>query len=131
MNEDQVYIVSSEKPVAVAAADLESAVKSHGFGVLHVHDLQKTMQNKGVDFPHPCRILEVCNPQQALRVLSARMEMNMLLPCRLSVWEEEGRTRIGMVRPTALLGMFRGDGSMAGVAEEVERATIAMIDDAR
>ncbi len=45
-----------------ATWDLEAAVKRNKFGVLHVHDLQKTLKEKGVDFPNACTILEVCNP---------------------------------------------------------------------
>ncbi|GIX47190.1 MAG: hypothetical protein KatS3mg131_1401 [Candidatus Tectimicrobiota bacterium] len=126
-----LYIVESDKPVATAARDLEAAVQRHGFGVLHVHNLQQTLKAKGIDFPHACLILEVCNPQQALRVLSQEMAVNLALPCRISVYEEGGRTKIGMVKPTALLALFPTTPSLQAVAEEVERETIAMIEEAR
>ena len=82
-------------------------MKRNKFGVLHVHDLQKTLQEKGVDFPNACRILEVCNPQRAVQVLTGNMTMNMALPCRISVYQEQGKTKIGMIRPTALLRSSR------------------------
>jgi uncharacterized protein (DUF302 family) len=125
------YVVTSGKSVEQAAADLEAAVKQHGFGVLHTYDLKKTLAGKGVELPHECRILEVCNPHQAARVLSADMAMNMALPCRISVYEEGGETRIGMIRPTALLASLSESPGLRGVAEEVEQATIRMIDDAK
>ena len=125
------YVVTSEKSVEQAAADLEAAVKQHGFGVLHTYDLKQTLAGKGVELPHECRILEVCNPHQAARVLSADMAMNMALPCRISVYEEGGETRIGMIRPTALLASLSESPGLRDVAEEVEQATIRMIDDAK
>jgi uncharacterized protein (DUF302 family) len=125
------YVVTSGKSVEQAAADLEAAVKQHGFGVLHTYDLKQTLAGKGVELPHECRILEVCNPHQAARVLSADMAMNMALPCRISVYEEGGETRIGMIRPTALLASLSESPSLRDVAEEVEQATIRMIDDAK
>jgi len=125
------YVVTSSKSVEQASADLETAVKQHGFGVLHTYDLKQTLASKGVELPHECRILEVCNPRQAARVLSADMSMNMALPCRISVYEEGGQTRIGMVRPTALLAGLSESPSLREVAEEVEQATIRMIDDAK
>lgn len=125
------YVVTSSKSVEQAAADLEAAVKQHGFGVLHTYDLKQTLASKGVELPHECRILEVCNPRQAARVLSADMSMNMALPCRISVYEEGGQTRIGMVRPTALLASLSESPSLREVAEEVEQATIRMIEDAK
>ena len=125
------YVVTSSKSVEQASADLETAVKQHGFGVLHTYDLKQTLASKGVELPHECRILDVCNPRQAARVLSADMSMNMALPCRISVYEEGGQTRIGMVRPTALLAGLSESPSLREVAEEVEQATIRMIEDAK
>ena len=126
-----LYVAESSKSVEDAARDLEAAVKAHKFGVLHVHDLKATMKAKGVDFPHECRILEVCNPQQAAKVLTADMSMNVALPCRISVYEEGGVTKIGMARPTALLGMLSADPALETVAKEVEAATVAMIEEAK
>ncbi len=126
-----LYIVETRKDVEAAAQDLEAAVKRNKFGVLHVHDLQKTLKEKGVDFPNACRILEVCNPQRALQVLTGNMGVNMALPCRISVYREGGTTKIGMIRPTALLALFPGSEKLKSVAEEVERETIHMIDEAR
>lgn len=125
------YVVSSEKSVEQATTDLEEAVRRNGFGVLHQYDLRKTLAGKGVELPHECRILDVCNPQQAARVLTADMGMNVALPCRISVYEEGGRTRIGMVKPTAMLASLSDSLELRGVAEDVERAITRMIDAAK
>jgi uncharacterized protein (DUF302 family) len=125
------YVVSSEKSVEQATTDLEEAVRRNGFGVLHQYDLKKTLAGKGVELPHECRILDVCNPQQAARVLTADMGMNVALPCRVSVYEEGGQTRIGMVKPTAMLASLSDSLELQGVAEDVELAITRMIDSAR
>lgn len=126
-----LYVVETKKDVETAVRDLEEAVKRNKFGVLHVHDLQKTLKEKGVDFPNACKILEVCNPQRAIQVLSVNMGVNMALPCRISVYRDGGKTKLGMIRPTALLALFPASAGLKSVAEEVERETIRMIDEAR
>jgi uncharacterized protein (DUF302 family) len=126
-----LYVIDTPKDVPTATRDLEEAVKRNKFGVLHVHDLQKTLQEKGVDFPNACRTLEVCNPQRAVQVLTRNMTTNMALPCRISVYQEQGKTKIGMIRPTALLALFPGAADLKTVAEDVERETMRMIDEAR
>jgi uncharacterized protein (DUF302 family) len=88
-----LYVTDTPKDVATATRDLEEAVKRNKFGVLHVHDLQKTLKEKGVDFPNACRILEVCNPQRAVQVLTGNMGMNMALPCRISVYQDRATAR--------------------------------------
>ncbi|MBS1135498.1 MAG: hypothetical protein H6R02_2639 [Burkholderiaceae bacterium] len=125
------YVVSSDKSVEQATTDLEEAVRRNGFGVLHQYDLKKTLAGKGVELPHECRILDVCNPQQAARVLTADMGMNVALPCRVSVYEDGGQTRIGMVKPTAMLASLSDSLELRRVAEDVELAIARMIDSAK
>lgn len=125
------YVVESEKTPDQATLDLEAAVKRHQFGVLYVHDLKETLRNKGFDLPAECRVLEICNPKQAADVLSQDMDMNLALPCRISVYQLDGKTRIGMIRPTALLAGLSSSEALQTIAREVERLTIAMIEEAR
>ncbi|HWT82999.1 MAG TPA: DUF302 domain-containing protein [Candidatus Acidoferrum sp.] len=126
-----LYIVETKKDVETAAHDLEEAVKRNKFGVLHIHNLKQTLKEKGVDFPNACKIFEVCNPQRATQVLSQNMTVNLALPCRISVYQEGGRTKIGMIKPTALLAIFPGAEGLKPIAEEVERETIKMIEEAK
>jgi uncharacterized protein (DUF302 family) len=126
-----LYVVETRKDVETAVRDLEEAVKRNKFGVLHIHDLQKTLKEKGVDFPNACKILEVCNPQRAVQVLMQNMGVNTALPCRISVYQEGGETKIGMILPTALLALFPGSADLKPVAEEVERETKRMIDEGK
>lgn len=125
------YIVESEKSFERAAADLDAAVKRHGFGVMRIHDLGNTLRSKGINFKEQCRVFEVCNPSQAAKVLSADMRLNMALPCRISVFTEEGKTKIGLIRPIQMLTALSDDPALAQVAKEVEEKTIQMVDGAR
>ncbi|MCF6262263.1 MAG: DUF302 domain-containing protein [Xanthomonadales bacterium] len=124
------YIRKTDKTIDQATADLEVAVVNHNFGVLHIHDIQQTLQGKGVDLQEQCRVLEVCNPNQAKKVLDADMTMNMALPCRISVYSDKGQNYIGMILPGAMLGMLSDSDTLAEVAREVEEQSIKMIDDA-
>ena len=125
------YLVETGKSFDQASADLEVAVKRLGFGVLHVHDLATTLRSKGIAFKEQCKIFEVCNPQQAAKVLSTDMRLNMALPCRISVYTEQGKTKIGMIRPVPMLAALSQDASLAQVAKEVETSIRKMMDEAR
>jgi len=126
-----LHVVETTKDVESAANDLEAAVKRHKFGVLHVHNLNQTLKEKGIDFPNACKILEVCNPQQANRVLTQNMAVSMALPCRISVYEEGGRTKMATMLPTAMLAMFPKAEALKPVAEEVEQKILQMMDEAK
>ncbi len=125
------YIVESEKSFEQAATDLDAAVKRNGFGVLHVHDIGATLRGKGVEFANQCRVFEVCNPAQAAKVMATDMRLNMALPCRISVYTEGGKTRIGMIKPSGILSALSQDAALAKVAQEVEEKTMRMVDEAK
>lgn len=124
------YIKDTDKGVADALNDLQASVARNGFGVLHVYDLKATLAGKGVDITEECHILEICNPHHAKEVLDADISMNMALPCRVSVYSERGKTKIGMIRPKPLLEMLSNDPALSKVADEVEATMIKIIDEA-
>ena len=124
------YIIETNKTPAAAVEDLRAAVAKHGFGVLHAYDLQETLNSKGFPLPHACHILEVCNPEQASKVLTEDIGMNIALPCRISVYEENGQTKIATALPTKLLSALSASPDLAAVAEEVETKMKAMMHDA-
>jgi uncharacterized protein (DUF302 family) len=115
----------TDKTVNEAAAALQTAVQANHFGVMQVHNLKETMTKKGVAFAHECLIFEVCQPQQAKKVLDQNMGVSTALPCRISIYEEGGKTILATLKPTTLLAMFNTP-QLEGVAQEVE-ATIAKI----
>ena len=125
------YIVETSKSFNQASTDLETAVKHNGFGVLHVHDLGTTLRSKGIAFDEECKIFEVCNPGQAAKVLSADMRLNMALPCRISVFTDKGKTKIGLIKPAQMLSTLSQDAALVQVAKEVEEKTIQMVDEAK
>lgn len=125
------YTVDTSKPFEQASADLDAAVKRHGFGVLHIHDIGNTLRSKGIAFEESCRVFEVCNPAQAAKVLATDMRLNMALPCRISVYTEQGKTKIGMIKPADMLAMLSQDPALAQIAREVEEKTLLMVNEAK
>jgi uncharacterized protein (DUF302 family) len=125
------YIVESNKSFEQASADLEAAVKNNSFGVLHVHDIGNTLRSKGMPFTDQCRVFEVCNPGQAAKVLATDMRLNMALPCRISVYTENNKTRIGMIKPAQILAALSLNPALEVIAREVEATTIKIINETK
>jgi uncharacterized protein (DUF302 family) len=116
--------------VADTVERLTEALKARQFGVLHVHDLKATLNSKGVPFETECQVLEVCNPQQAAKVLTEDIDLNMALPCRVSVYQKGAATCIGMMSPKAMLSELSESAALAEVADDVEGVLIEAISDA-
>jgi uncharacterized protein (DUF302 family) len=117
---------STGKTVSETATALHAAVQANQFGVMQVHNLKETMVKKGVEFERECLIFEVCQPQQAKKVLDQNMSVSTALPCRISIYEEGGKTILASLRPTILLGMFDSP-QLEGVAKEVEDTIVRIM----
>jgi len=118
--------LSTDKTVGEAAAALQAAVQTNHFGVMQVHNLKETMAKKGVEFARECLIYEVCQPQQAKKVLDENMSISTALPCRISIYEEGGKTILATLKPTTLLAMFNTP-KLEGVAQEVEDTIVKIM----
>ena len=121
--------LSTNKTVSAAATALQAAVQANHFGVMQVHDLKATMTKKGVEFAPECLIFEVCQPQQAKKVLEQNMSVSTALPCRISIYEEGGKTILATLKPTTLLAMFNTP-QLKGVAQEVEDTIVKIMQEA-
>ena len=55
----------------------------------------------------------------------------MALPCRISVYTQGGKTMIGLIKPVAMLTALSSDPVLAQVANDVETATMRMVDEAK
>lgn len=124
------YTVESAKTFHEGCSALEKAVVHHGFGVLHTHDMGKILRSKGIPFSEECRIFEVCNPQKAAEVLNHDLRLNMILPCRISVYTQNGKTTFGLLKPVDMLRTLTQDSSLSEVAFAVEKALSRMVDEA-
>ena len=124
-----LYKIESTKSLDQVCQDLEKAVVNHKFGVMTVHNLKETMKKKGVEFDRECRIFEVCNPQQAKKVLQKNMEISTALPCRISVYAEGEKVKLATLKPTVLVSQFNVP-DLQPVAKEVEETLIAIMKEA-
>lgn len=121
--------LSTDKTVSDTAAALQAAVQANHFGVMQVHNLKETMAKKGVEFTRECLIFEVCQPQQAKKVLDRDMSVSTALPCRISIYEEDSKTILASLKPTTLLAMFNAP-QLESVAREVEDAIVKIMREA-
>jgi len=121
--------LTTDKTLSEAAAALQTVVQANHFGVMQVHNLKETMAKKGVALARECLIFEVCQPQQAKKVLDENMSVSTALPCRISIYEEGGRTILAALKPTTLLSLFKTP-QLEGVAQEVEDTIVKIMKEA-
>lgn len=121
-----VRVMESSKSVADIAQVFPEVCAKYKFGVLGSIDIRQKLQEKGLAFDRECIVFEVCNPQAAKQVLDDNPAISAALPCRISIYQENGKTRIASILPSALLSMFPNP-ELKPVAEEVERTIVRIM----
>ena len=114
--------VTVNEPFDLAVARTTDALKGQGFGVLTTIDVQQTLKAKlGRDF-RKYLILGACNPPLADRALHAELEVGLLLPCNVIVYETgPSTTVIAAMAPLAALGLVGDNPALSDVASEADR----------
>ena len=106
-------------PYAEAVERTKAALKEQGFGVLTEVDIKQTMKEKrGVDF-RPYVILGACNPPLAEQALATELDLGLLLPCNVVVYETEGGSIVQAMDPEPVLGLV-GNPRLEPIAREVK-----------
>jgi uncharacterized protein (DUF302 family) len=124
-----LYVRETNKSIDEVCTKIQEAAAQNKFGVLAVIDLKEKMAAKGVQFGPQCRIIELCNPVQAKKVLESDMTISSALPCRISVYQEADKVKVVTLRPTVLLNLF-GNPELEPVARDVENAILVIINTA-
>ncbi len=109
--------VSYEEAVEKATA----ALKVEGFGVLCEIDIKEKLKEKlGVDFRRYI-ILAVCNPPLAYKTLQEEIDIGLLLPCNVIVYEadEPGKSVVAVIDARTMLSVVGDNATLDRVATEV------------
>ncbi|MGE0813393.1 MAG: DUF302 domain-containing protein [Vicinamibacterales bacterium] len=114
-------------PYDVAVERATAALKEQGFGVLTTIDLKETLKKKiDRDFRRYV-ILGACNPVLADRALHAELEIGLLLPCNVAVYEREpGTSTVAAMAPLPAMGLI-GNPDVVDVAREADAKLRAML----
>ncbi|PLR83674.1 DUF302 domain-containing protein [Bacillus sp. V33-4] len=125
------YTVTTNKSVEETIASLEQNLKENKFGILWQLDIPEKLQEKGVDsYTKPYWVLEVCNPHEAGRVLNINELVGYFLPCKITVYESQGKTKIGLPKPTSLVSMLNND-ELKEIAMDIENTLIRVLEESK
>lgn len=99
------YTKTTEKSFDQAVQAVQDEVAKAGMRVLHIHDVQKTLGDKGFE-RDPFKIIEFCNAKDAYDFLNIEIKIGLCLPCKINVYIKDGQTYISGMRPIILPQFF-------------------------
>ena len=108
-------------PYDKAVEKTRTALQQEGFGVLSEIDLKEKLKEKlGVDFRNYV-ILGACDPPLAYQTLQQEIDIGLLLPCNVIVYEsdETGKSVVAAIDAKTMLSVVGGNATLDAVASEV------------
>lgn len=92
-----IYTTQTTQNIEIIKKELEEKAKAAGFGVLNVYEFKKILNEKSFPIEKDITVFELCNPSGAQQALSELSSVSVYLPCRLSVYEEDGVTTLSTI----------------------------------
>ena len=123
------YTVTTAKDFAAAVVGVQREIANAGMRVLHVHDVQQTLAEKGFNRA-PFKIIEFCNARYASEFLQADIKIGLCMPCKINVYVHDGQTFITGLRPT-VLPQFFSHANVGSMPAEIDALVRSIINQAR
>ena len=99
------YTITTAKTFNEAVQRTQDEIAKAGMRVLHIHDVQKTLAEKGFE-REPFKIIEFCSAKFADEFLNKDIKIGLCLPCKINVYVKDGQTFISGMRPVILSQFF-------------------------
>ena len=123
------YTVTTPKTFDEAIHSVRDEIAHAGMQVLHVHDVQKTLSEKGFE-REPFSIIEFCNAKFANEFLNADVKIGLCLPCKINVYVTDKHTFISGMRPI-VLPQFFPHADLGDRPQEIDRMIQNIINNAK
>ncbi|OGC84930.1 hypothetical protein A3F55_02835 [Candidatus Adlerbacteria bacterium RIFCSPHIGHO2_12_FULL_53_18] len=123
------YTVKTTKAFDEAVKSAQDKIAEAGMRVLYVHDVQKTLTEKGF-VREPFKIIEFCNAKFANDFLKADIKIGLCMPCKINVYVKDGQTYISGMRPV-VLPQFFPNADLGDMPAEIDRIVQTIINNAK
>lgn len=114
-------------PFAEAVVAVKAALATQGFGQLTEIDVQAKMKEKVQADMESYVILGMCHPQLAYQALQIEIEIGLLLPCNVIVYEKEGVVHVAAQKPSLMADVVRKE-ALKAVSDEAEKRILAALE---
>ncbi len=123
------YTTTTDKDFDAAVQSVQDEIAKAGMRVLYIHDVQKTLVEKGFA-REPFKMIEFCNAAYANEFLNADIRIGLCLPCKINVYGTDGHIFISGMRPIILPQFFPHAG-LDERAKEIDQTIQNIINNAK
>ncbi|MFK5882043.1 MAG: DUF302 domain-containing protein [Sulfurospirillum sp.] len=92
-----LYTITTQETIKNIKRDMADRAKKQGFGVLKEYHFKEILQEKGSPIQKDITVFEICNPSAAQTILDVHPEVSVFLPCRISLFEKDGKITMNTI----------------------------------
>ena len=104
-----VYSVKVLESSDIIKKELQSKAKKIGFNLFNTYEFNKILQDRGFPIKKNITIFEFCNPAGAQQILEKLPELSVYLPCKISLYEENGVTVLSTIGLDDIISVLEVD----------------------
>jgi uncharacterized protein (DUF302 family) len=119
--------VSSKKNANEIASKMQEACDVYNFALLKEYIYHEIVESKGFPITRKVFIYEVCQAKMASKILTTNPEFSIFMPCKISVYEQEGLTIISTMNMEMMLKIFEENKEMYQEATALFETLINLI----
>jgi len=123
------YTKITTKTFDTTIHDVQDEIAKVGMRVLYVHDVQKTLAEKGFE-REPFKIIEFCSAKFANEFLNKDIKIGLCLPCKINVYIKDKQTFISGMRPI-ILSQFFPQADLGERSKEIDQIIQNIINNAK
>ncbi len=115
-----IFELNSKETLDNTIKRVKEELSERKFGVLWELNFKDKFKEKGFDYKHDFWVFEVCNPGIAIGVLNTNQSAGYFLPCKIAVFNSDEGVKVGLIRPSNLIGLISDNMQLIDKANEVE-----------
>ena len=101
-----LYMVETPASVETVKTTMDERAKEYKFGLLKDYNFQEMLELKHFPISHEIHVFELCFPPAAQQAMENVPAMSVYLPCRVSLFEENGKTKLTTIGMEEIMQNF-------------------------
>ena len=106
------FNLTSKKSADAIAAEVEGVCSRNQFSVLTTYNYNEILEKKGFPIERKVYIFEICQAKLASKMLTAYPSFSIFMPCKIALYEEDGKTILSTMNMELMLEMIKDNASL-------------------
>lgn len=103
------YKIISNQSIEEISKKVPEACEKHKFALLTTYNYHEIVKDKGFPINRKVYVYEICQAKTAAAILTDFPHFSIFMPCKLTIYEENGNTVISTMNMEIILNAVKSD----------------------